>query len=1038
MGKLFQLILLLFCFQNISAQIIINEFQAGNNMTVVDPDYNEYADWIELYNPGTASVDLTGYSLTDEKSDTTKWVFPAGTIIAPNSYLVIWADNRDTGLHAGFNLDKNGDDISLFSASGELIDFISFVEYDQPVSIGRNGGNANIWNLFSVPSPGEVNAASGLKTQVPEVLFSSKSGFHDGAFSLELFSIIDGARICYTTNGSEPDYYSNIYSTPISIHKNTVVKVKLFHASYEPSRITTKTFFIGERMSEFPVISIGVDDYDMFDETYGMYALGPNASSSMPNYGANFWEDWELPATFEYFVNGKQKVEVNAGIKIFGGWSRRFPQKSFSINCRSDYGSERMRYKFFKDKSNDVYKQVVIRNAGNEVFSPKYRDLMIQNTVSQRMDIDYQAGQPTVVYINGVYWGIMNLREKLTERYLKDNYDLDSADVDLLANYGEVVNGDDMEFDDMFNFFDASNMAIASNYEQAKTMMDVNEFMNYQISEIFVSNHDWPGFNIKYWQEHGLDTKWRWILYDTDQSFNYYADAGTTSNTLNDATTSYGSGWPNPPHSTLFLRRLLENMQFRNLFIQRFAAHMNTTFAPDTLVKIVNHYEALYGSEKPHHLARWNAADSLWNIYYEDMLEFAENRTNAMRGFINDQFNLGGLSELTINAVNRLQPEYDICGVAVEGQGVAGMYFNNVPFELTAIVPAGLTFSRWEYDDGTLISTDKTISVTINSPTTVVAIFEEISLVENIFINEFMASNASTVFDSRGEYEDWIELYNDNDYPVDIAGLYITDDLTNPSKYMIPISATGETIIPAKGYLILWADSDESQGATHIDMKLSALGEQVGLIQIYGNDIHWIDSTTFGVQITDVSMSRSPNGSGAFVSKLPSFGINNDMAGNARQTFEFVTGWNIISFYLTPLQNDIESIFGGNLLKISIIKNNDSYYIATNESHLNTLGEVQPGFGYLVHAKENFTLAVEGMTSTTGSIGLKSGWNLIGCPWNTQQNISELFDASSEEIYTAKDFDYIYNLDDPFNTLETIVPGKGYFINIDNSGSLSW
>lgn len=853
------------------AQVVINEFQPENTATVADPLTGEYSDWVELRNTGNADADVSGYYLTDDKGDTTKWQIPAGTSIAAGGYLVVWADGRNKGLNANFKLDKTGDALALYSPAKQRLDLINFYQIPDGASLGRKD-NGTVWAQFSTPTPGTANTSVSVKSAAPEALFSKKGGSYSAAFMLELSSVIAGAKIYYTIDGSVPTTSSARYTAPFTVSATAVVKTKVVHTDYLDSRISTHSYFIGEHTSTFPVVSVGVDPYDFFDPTTGMYSPGPNPGTEIPYPNANYWQDRELPATFEYFVDGKQVVEVNAGIKIYGNWSRRFPQRSMSISCKSEYGDERMRYKFFPDKTNDVYKQLVLRNAGSDVNCIRYRDMMIHSLLKGRMDIDHQDGTPAIVYINGQYWGIMNLREKVRERFIQDNYGIDDKDVDVIANYAyEDENYKPYtEFMDFQNYIGNNDFSGASNYAELGTMMDINEYMNYVISEIFISNRDWPGYNIKYWKQKGAGHQWRWIFYDTDQSFGDYPACNQFVNTLADATAEgeAAAGWPNPEYSTLFLRKLLTNTTFKNEFIQRFAAHLNSTFSPSRVTGIISDFEKLYAPEKPYHLARWESSDRVWNAEYDTLILFANQRPDLMRGFIKRKFSLSGQSELTIKSVNCSHPEYTICQVALYGQDIKGQYFNSIPFAVKA-VENGQKFVRWEDESGNMLSTDPSLSLTLTSAKTVVAVYGEQSTYDNIYINEFMAANTSGITDEAGEQEDWIEIYNGSDAAVELGGMYITDNLTQPKQHLIPAGKNGETVIPAKGYLILWADGQLSQGARHVDIKLSATGEQIGLSRMVGTEPVWVDSLTYGMMEDNISAGRTADG-GTFARALAS------------------------------------------------------------------------------------------------------------------------------------------------------------------------
>jgi hypothetical protein len=844
------------------SNIVINEFQPSNIATIADPEYHAYSDWIELYNNGTTDVNLSDYYLTDNSNDTTQWKFPAGTIITAGSYLLVWADaqyfgEHTIGLHTNFKLNGKGDEIALYSSSKTLLDSYSFGVIKSGTSVGRQLSNPQIWGSYLYPTPGQANSSSATFTQAPQPVMSVSSGFYSTAQTIAISVPLANATIRYTTNGTNPTLSSPIYTTPISINKNTVLKAIATQSNYATSRIVAQTYFIGERNITIPVVSIGVDSYDMFDSYSGMYSLGPNASTSMPNYGANFWEDRELPATFEYFVNGKQKVQVNTGISIHGGWSRRFDQRSFAFNCGSAYGDERINYQFFKDKNITEFKKIILKNGGSDVNQVKYRDGMISTLAHANMLVDYQGFQPTAAFVNGEYWGILNIQEKLTEDYLKNNYGLDSSAVDLLYNYSQVYAGSTDDFDQFYNYVESNNTQDNTVYQNIQSMMDIDEFIDYEIAEIYVSNHDWPGSNIRYWKQHG-NGKWRWILYDTDQSFEYYMGADKTENSLYDATTEYGSGWPNPPQSTMLLRNLLLNTSFKNLFIQRFAAHMNSTFSTDSVINMVTKLETLLAGEKMPHLTRWGSTDEDWIHDYDGIVSFANERPGYMKGFIKDYFYIPSTNVLTLKATNNNTPHFKLSGVNLKGNNIVGDYFTGIPFTIEAVNEKGLTFVKWQDASGTTISTINTINVTLTSNKTYVAVYEEQPGLQNIFINEFMASNKTNIKDNANEFEDWIEIYNANSYSVDLAGTYLTDDLTNPYKFLI--QAGNETTIPANGYLIFWADNEIFQGLLHTNFKLSAASGSIGLSQEINNQVSWIDSLSYGIQISDKSFGRKPDG----------------------------------------------------------------------------------------------------------------------------------------------------------------------------------
>lgn len=138
--------------------LVINEFMASNDATYADQD-EEFDDWIELYNNGTASIDMSGYQLSDDPSDVTPWAFPAGTVIDAGAYLIIWADNDDEqeGLHAGFKLSASGESVSLWDDAGELLDQISYTDQTTDISFGRFPNGTGDFITMTIPTPNAEN-----------------------------------------------------------------------------------------------------------------------------------------------------------------------------------------------------------------------------------------------------------------------------------------------------------------------------------------------------------------------------------------------------------------------------------------------------------------------------------------------------------------------------------------------------------------------------------------------------------------------------------------------------------------------------------------------------------------------------------------------------------------------------------------------------------------------------------------------------------------------------------------------------------------
>lgn len=276
-----------------------------------------------------------------------------------------------------------------------------------------------------------------------------------------------------------------------------------------------------------------------------------------------------------------------------------------AIFKRNKYDTKKIDYQIFPDKAIDHFEAIVLRNSGNDWTSTMFRDAMMQYLIKDNMDIEIQAYQPAIVYLNGEHWGIHNIREKINEHFIAANRNVDSEKIDLLENDGVVINGDNTDYNSLIEFLKDNDVQESDNYAYVKDQMDIDNFMNYMVAQIYFDNTDWPGNNVKYWRLNDTKSKWRWIIYDTDFGFGMYNPNACSNNTLEFATEENGPGWPNPPCSTFLLRTLLENETFRHSFINHFADHLNTTFTATRVNEFIAQMKAGIEPEMIRHRQRW-------------------------------------------------------------------------------------------------------------------------------------------------------------------------------------------------------------------------------------------------------------------------------------------------------------------------------------------------------------------------------------------------------------------------------------------------
>lgn len=707
--------------------------------------------------------------------------------------------------HTNFKLGADGETLYLTNPSGEIVDITDSVALPSDISYGRFADGQESWFYFGEPTPGTSNLTKAYTelTKSP-VNFSIPGGVYPSAKTLTL-TAAGSSAIFYKTDGSEPDTNDTKYTGAITINKSQVIRAIAVNSEQLSVYPSVQTFIIESRDIKLPVLSLTTDPYNLWDYNYGIYVFGPNAESANPFKGANFWMDWERPVYIELAdANGTKVFESPGGIKIFGAYSRAAglnslednpgkSQKSLALHARKAYGNSSFEYPFFKERKHQQYQSFIIRNSGNDWNYTAFRDAMMTGLLNE-LDIDRQAYQPTVVYLNGEYWGLLNMREKINEDYLENNHpQVDADKVDILEGNAWVVEGSADHYNQMLNFIRSNDISKATVYDSVQRLIDVINFMHYQIAQIYFDNGDWPGNNIKFWRPQTPTGKWRWLMYDTDFGFGLYNEYSYTFNTLNFALATSGPDWPNPPWSTYLLRRLLVNPDFKSEFINRFADRMNYDFKSVRVNHLIDSLKNNIASEIPYHNNKWN---HMWDFTgnVNRIKTFANNRSNAVYGHIDSRFGLGGKAYLSVNVSDKSQGNVQVSSLLLKNFPWMGVYFRNNPVRVTAIPNPGFEFSHWEGINSTKASELLTFE---SANTSIKAVFKTSTKEYNsLVINEINYRSAT-----EQACGDWVELFNTTSGPLDVSG-WVFKDSDNSHSFTIP---SGTEISP-KGFLVLYED----------------------------------------------------------------------------------------------------------------------------------------------------------------------------------------------------------------------------------------
>jgi len=687
-------------------------------------------------------------------------------------------------LHTNFKLSSEGQRISLKAADGTVMDeyIIGDVHYNH--SRGRYPDGSGNWCLTDVPTPLAPNTADCNSGYASVPVPNLESGFYAGTQQLTFTTTETAGEIRYTTNGSWPSPFSNLYSGPVSVSQSTTIRAAYFPSDFNllPSDIVTRTYIIDE-FSTLPVIFITTDSVFLFDTLYGIYVLGPNTDTTVedfPYWGtANYYQDVAIPGHVEYLDGNLQKqMGQDCSIKIHGNFSRGWPQKSFRFLANDKYGDGTFDFAPFPEKPEvKDFKSFNVRNGGVDYNTTHCRD-GIMNQGARDLNIDIMDDQPCLVYINGEYWGVYSLREREDENYIENNYDIPKENIELLRFTGDPVVGSNEGFFEMVDFITGNDMSIDSNYQKACEYLDINNFCDYMITETYYLNYDWISTggstnNIKFWRSTDPVSKWRYVLWDTDLGLNLVSGFGGP----NGATYDYLGEILGPaytdPHSRMLVS-LLTNQTFHDYFINRFADIVNTTFSPETFGGLAERIYDEYAPEMDRHFQKWGAPPVFvfssfwlgkasnvaeWNTQFDTLMNFINTRPYYARNNVENLFSLNEQVDVTLDVYPLGAGTIRISTVVPDSYPWTGVYYDGVPITITAYPNPGFKFTGWSAD--AVFTTDPNQSITLNIDTdaALTANFEIIDY--NVFAYPNPFSDQITIeYHMLGEGQASLKLYD--------------------------------------------------------------------------------------------------------------------------------------------------------------------------------------------------------------------------------------------------------------------------------------
>ncbi len=752
---------------------VINEVCAGNTSFAAAD--GKFYDWIEIYNSSDVSTDLSGYGISDNASKPYRFTFPDGTVIGPGEYITVFCSSKEITLNgqytASFGLSADGETVTLTDRNGNVSDTVSFGSLDSDVSYGRITDGGSSFAVMSM-TPGASNSSdSVIKKVVQSPSFSVPSGFYSDSFDLEI-TAEEGSKIYFTVDSSTPDKSSNEYTSAFSIsnavsqnresqrkpedgrepggpdggkpegggHEQrpeegqpggagtsssdaAVIRAVACDPEGNMSEPVTAVYFIGYQnkasyYQSMKVISIVTDRDNLFSKQTGIWQ----------NY-ENEGREWERPANIQIFSGGRSELNQDAGIRIHGGYTRRFSQKSFNVYARDEYGCSSFEYDLFSGtlrseatgKKIKKFDSFILRNGGNDCQDTRFRDKLNQALVNDRNFLE-QAMEPCIVFVNGEFYGHYEITEKISKDYIKSHTGVNKKDVCIIKNQ-KLDEGDEetySEYNELAEWVKKTDFSSSENYAKLCSLVDIDSFIDYMGAEIYLGNKDWGKNNCALWKAVNTDDsnpyadgRWRFILFDTEFNSGIY---NTVPANINIFSTVMKDG----SFVGTLLSNALKNDEFRMKFSVAFMDMAGSNFSSDRVNSLISEYTRIYQQpaqdtqKKFWGNSSFSSAVSTVKNWYGSRYSSAVSQLKSAAGLKGSLVSFSLINDSSCGKVklNTLTPDGNY----------TGKYYTDFPVTVTAEPAEGYSFEGWKLSDGTVIKS-RTAEIKLDGDISVTAVY---------------------------------------------------------------------------------------------------------------------------------------------------------------------------------------------------------------------------------------------------------------------------------------------------------------------------
>ena len=699
------------------AEILINEIQVANVDRFIDPSWN-YGGWVELYNTGTSQINLRGYWVSDDPTNLKKAYVSQSILLRAGGFANLWFDHHDKYCPSqiAMKLDTDGGTVYLSDRQGRLVASQDYPPAVSRASWARLSDGADEWAYCDKPTPHASNGNVVPCTARLEAPQPDKASCIFKAPLTVRVQFPEGATLRYTTDGSTPTQRNGQSSTDgrFTISKTTILRLACFREGYMGSEVVTRSFLLQDKEFSLPVVVIASDPAHFYSDELGIFVKGVNGRPGLGQTDPCNWNmDWDRPVNFDYLdAEGNSLLNQEAEIKRSGGWGRFQMPFSFKIHAAKIYeGRNSMDFPFFEDKPYIKSKALLMRNGGNCDYYQRVRDAFLQKLVlTSGIDIDAQDYQPVAHYLNGVYKGVLNLREPNNKHFVYSNYGLDEEEIDLF-----VIDNDTGyvqkcgTHDALGELYELSKTAeVEETYKKIEQMVDIDEMCYYLAIQFYLGNADWPNNNMKAWRQRSENGRWRYLLYDLDGTFNrttpFTLFESMRIHTFNTLLGEPVSNYTKEIEPITIWLGLLRNEHFRRRFTDAFCLVAGSVFEPERCEALIRAWaervhpmQILDDNGYGRNNSPWSAAEYI----ISRLKTQAPGMYEQMQGY--ERMGLDGIEPMNV----RLSSNIPEGCITLNGQQVPTGSFDGKlfpPVTLKAEAPGGYVFDGWYLSAGSEVA----------------------------------------------------------------------------------------------------------------------------------------------------------------------------------------------------------------------------------------------------------------------------------------------------------------------------------------------